>query len=174
VECYCKDVCDSDCIEDSKTQLAHLETGEMGLKIVALCKATVSAAVCDNPKECPWDTLYSMSPLHLVPVGVAPGPYVHMVDTRHYKKLLNDTLILFDLINSDGVTTVAERDSLIEKSTVAERDSLIEKYVFRLFRLKKYHDILSYGARTAASKSKPLEAMPCVLHMHKRMIDKLI
>jgi hypothetical protein len=50
VECYCKDVCDSDCIEDAKTQLAHLETDEMGLKIVALCKATVSAAVLDNPK----------------------------------------------------------------------------------------------------------------------------
>jgi hypothetical protein len=56
-----------------------------------------------------------MSPLHLVPFGVAPGLYVHMVDTRRYNKLLNDTLVLFDLVNSDGVTTVPERESLIEK-----------------------------------------------------------
>jgi hypothetical protein len=115
VECYCKDVCDNDCIEDAKTQLAHLETDEMGLKIVALCKTTVSESVWDNPKECPWATLYSMSPLHLVPVGVAPGLHVHMVDTRRYKKLLNDTLILFDLVHSDDVTTVPECVSLIKK-----------------------------------------------------------
>jgi hypothetical protein len=61
-----------------------------------------------------------MSPLHLVPIGVAPGLYVHMVDTRHYNKLLYDALILFDLVNYDGVTTVPERESLIKK------------YVFRL------------------------------------------
>jgi hypothetical protein len=132
VEFYCKDVCDSDCIEDAKTQLAHLEIDKMGLKIVALCKVTVSKSVWDSPKECPWATLYSMSPLHLVPVGVAPGLYVAMVDTRCYNKLINDTLIMFDLVNSDGVTTVPERDILIEK------------YVLRLCRLKKYHDVLSY------------------------------
>jgi hypothetical protein len=62
VELYCKNVCDSDCNEDSKTQLAHLETDKMRLKIFALCKMTVSASVWDSPKECPWATLYSMSP----------------------------------------------------------------------------------------------------------------
>jgi hypothetical protein len=134
----------------------------MGLKIVALCKMTVSASVWDNPKECPWATLYSMSPLHLVPVGVAPGLHVHMVDTRRYNKLINDTLILFDLLNSDGVTTVPKHVNLIEK------------YSFILSRLKKYHDVLSYEARTAASKSKPIDAIPCVLHMHKRMLEKLV
>jgi hypothetical protein len=40
--------------------------------------------------------------------------------------------------------------------------------------LKKYHDVLNYEARTAASKSKPLDAMPCVLHMHKKIIEKLV
>jgi hypothetical protein len=118
---YCKDVCDNDCIEDAKTQLGHLETDGMGLKIIALCKATVSESVWDNPTECHWATLYSMSHLHLVPSGVSPGLYVPIVDTRCYKKLLNDTLILFDLANSYGVTTVPEHESLIEK------------YLFRLF-----------------------------------------
>jgi hypothetical protein len=162
VECYCKHICDSDCIEDAKTKLAHLESDKMGPKIVALCKVTVSAAVWDNPKEWPWATLYIMSHLHLVPVGVAPGLYVPMVDTMHYNKFLNDTLILFDIVNAACITTVPERDSLIEK------------YLFRLCRLKKYLDVLSYEARMAASKSKPHNTIPCVLHMHKRMIEKLI
>jgi hypothetical protein len=39
---------------------------------------------------------------------------------------------------------------------------------------KNYHDVLSYEARTAVSKSKPIDAIPCVLHMHKRMIEKLV
>jgi hypothetical protein len=134
----------------------------MGLKIFALCKTTVPASVWDNPIECPWATLYSMSPLHLVPLGVDTGLYVYMVDTSRYNKFINDTLILFDLVNSDGVTTVPERVSLIEK------------YLFRLCRLKKYHDVLSYKARTAASKSKPIDAITCVLHMHKRMIEKCV
>jgi hypothetical protein len=99
-----------------------------------------------------------MSHLHLVPVGVSPGLYVNMVNTRCYTKLLNVKLILFDLVNSDGVTTVPERESLIDK------------YSFRLCRLKKYHEILSYEARTAASKSKHIDSIPCVLHIHKRMI----
>jgi hypothetical protein len=64
-------------------------------------------------------------------VGVAPGLYVQMVDTRCYNKFLDDTLKLFDLVNSDGVTTVPERESLIKT------------YLFRQCRLKKYHDVLS-------------------------------
>jgi hypothetical protein len=84
----------------------------------------VSAAVWENPEECHWAKFYSMSPLHLVPVGVAPGIYVHMVDSRRYNKLLNDTLMLFDLVNSDGITTIPERESLIKK------------YLFRHCRLK--------------------------------------
>jgi hypothetical protein len=106
--------------------------------------------------------LYIISPLQLVPVGVAPGLYVPMVDKIRNNKFINGTLILFDLVNSDGVTTVPERESLIEK------------YLFRLCRLKKYHDVLSYKSRTEESKSKPHDAIPCVLNMHKRMIEKLI
>jgi hypothetical protein len=49
-----------------------------------------------------------MSPLHLVLVGVFHGLYMPMVDTRCYKKNLNDTLILFYLVISYGVTTVRE------------------------------------------------------------------
>jgi hypothetical protein len=120
----------------------------------------MSAAVWDNPKEFPWATLYSISHLHLVYVGVAPGLYVPMVDTRRYHKIINETLIIFDLVNSDGVTTVPECESLIEN------------YLFRLCRLKKYHDILSYEAKMAASKSKPHDAIPCVLHIQESFINQ--
>jgi hypothetical protein len=51
----------------------------------------------------------------IFPGGIAPGYYAPMVDTRRYNKLLNDTLILFYLVNCDGITTVPERKSLIEK-----------------------------------------------------------
>jgi hypothetical protein len=40
--------------------------------------------------------------------------------------------------------------------------------------LKKYHDVLSYEARTAASKSKPIDAIHCVFHMRKRVIEKFV
>jgi hypothetical protein len=85
-----------------------------------------------------------------------------MVDTRRYTKFLNDTLILFDLVNSDGIIEVPQRENLIEK------------YLSRLCQLKKYHDFFNYEARTSASKSNPHYAIPCVLHMHKRIIEKLV
>jgi hypothetical protein len=147
---------------DAKTQLVDLELDAMGIKILSTYKEMVQDEILVDPKYCPWEILYDTCPLHLVPVGTTPGLFVPMDDNRRYQRLLEDCLSVFYLVNSHGTTP-----------TDVHRD-IVGKYLFRLSRIKKYRDILSYERWTISLKLTPDNAIPCILNLHKRIIKKLV
>jgi hypothetical protein len=160
--CLHHKVLDAEEVRRSKEELLGMDQNPLVCQIVRVCKDTVPARVWDDPKQSAWEHLYNEMPLHLVAVGISPGLYDPMDDARRYNRLVNDCLARLDMATTHGILLPNERKELVGKM------------LFFICRLKHCHNAVKFENCLNVSKSRVEDAVPCILHMHKRIIEKVM
>jgi hypothetical protein len=152
------------CRRDSKAQrgIGGALTAASHQKIIQVCWNTVPIKAFNDPKKTPWEHLYDTMPLHLFPVGIAPGLDAWMEDSRRYNRLLNETLGMFNMVASHGM------------ELQPYWKELVGKIIFFICRLKHCTNAPKLEQAMSYSKSSVMDSMPCVLHMHTLLIEKVM
>jgi hypothetical protein len=112
-----------------------------------------------EPNICPWEQMYNNCGMHLVPVGISHGLFDTMEVDKH-GHLVQQTIITLGLL-----LEFRTRRPLV-------RCDVMTKALYHVQRWKHCGDMIKYEAATLASKSDPSDDVPCVLHLHKRIIEK--
>jgi hypothetical protein len=142
--------------------VAALELIHLVTTTIQVCRDTVPIGYWEDPKKSLSEHLYENMPLYLIPIGKAPGIHEWMEDSRRFTLLLNETLDKFNLVVSHGIEP---------QVTQKER---VGKIIFFICRLKECHNALKFDQCISRSKWSVEDAVPNILHMHKRLIEKVM
>jgi hypothetical protein len=123
--------------------------------------------VCEQLYGGDWDTRYAACDVHVVTFGakvsVNDVPDEDL-DPKRYATYLENVVTTLSTL---GIVT-APKTSLKRK----------KNYIIRVLRIiRKYahlHDAFTFGESVRCSSSKIENQVPCVLHLHKRVIEKVL
>jgi hypothetical protein len=110
---------------------------------------------------CPWEHMCNERDLRLVHVGIRPGLFDPMEVARR-DQLVQQTLLILGLL-----LEFETKPHLVQRDVVA-------KVLYKVQRWMYCSDMLKYEAAILMSKSDPSDDVACVLHLHKRVIEKVM
>jgi hypothetical protein len=123
--------------------------------------------VCEQLYGGAWDARYAACDLHLVDVGTKAG-VVDVPDENLEPKKYATYL-------ENVVTTLSMLGLVVAPKTSFKRK---RNYIIRALRIMRkcahFHDAFTFGESVRGSYSKVENQVPCVLHLHKRMIEKVL
>jgi hypothetical protein len=157
-KCFHHPVMDAQAVQRAKLELARLQMCPIASHVIQACRVYVCG---DN-----FEALYAACKLHLINVGRQVGIDDDVLDKGldldEYDQCTSETL---DML---GVLEHYNNDTF----------DLEKKFVRKLFvyiqRFKYITDCLAFEESAATAHVKVENCVPCILHLHKRIIEKLI
>jgi hypothetical protein len=123
--------------------------------------------VCEQLYGGDWDAHYAACDLHLVSicakVGVMDVPDENLKPNKYATYLENivATVSMLGLVIAPKTSLKSKRNSIIRALHI------MRKYAH-------YHDAFTFGESVKGSYSKAENEVPCVLHLHKRVIENVL
>jgi hypothetical protein len=114
--------------------------------------------------KCDWGGFYDSLPLHLVSHGDTPSVYDRNPggNKMRFQTNLNDTMKQLKLVK---YTT--------KKYSPDEKQAIVLEAMCDFCRFKYCQDVINFGNQGKNAMGS-LEDLPCILHLHKRVMEKII
>jgi hypothetical protein len=154
LKCFHRPVMDANTITKAKEDLKKLETCPIASYV---CKACQS----HNP-ECSFEKFYDDCKLNLMDVGRQAGLNDTSMDTDYYSQCMSETLDMFGVLE------------LYHNKPLSEQKTLVRRLLIYVCRFKHIDDCLAFEASVSNAIVKVDNQTPCILHLHKRVIEKIM
>jgi hypothetical protein len=151
--CYCYSLMDPDVVADLRKKREVLDSKPEAERLTF---------VCEQMYDGDWQQYYLACNLHLVPIGTKPS--IHVVPPKSNKtELAAYVKKAVRTLSTLGITCAMNTSLLkIRKQIVRELHSI--------YRYCPYNDALAFGESVKHWFNKSENQLPCVLHLHKRVI----
>jgi hypothetical protein len=160
--CLHHPVCDSDCIAKAQRKLRTVESNSDSRKLIEACK---KAGNVTPDRKCDWGGFYDSLPLHLGSRDDTPSMYDRNPagDKMRFRTNLNDTMKQLKLVK---YTT--------KKYSPDEKQAIMVEAMRDVCRFKYCQDVINFGNQGKNAMGSLEDALPCILHLHKRVMKKTL
>jgi hypothetical protein len=121
----------------------------------------------DNADGGDWDAHYAACDLHLVAFGAKAGVMDvpdEILDPNKYATYLENVV---STLSTLGLVIAPKKSLKSKTNTIIRAFHIMRKYAH-------YHDALTFEESVKGSYSKVENQVPCVLHLHKRVIETVL
>jgi hypothetical protein len=157
-KCYHHPVMDAQAVQRAKIELVQLQMCPIASHVMQACRAHGSGGN--------FEAFYAACKVHLINVGRQVGIDDDVLDKGldldEYDQCMSETL---DML---GVLEHYNNDTFDLKKKV------VRKMLFYVQRFKYITDCLAFEESVATALVKVDNCVPCILHLHKRIIEKLL
>jgi hypothetical protein len=160
--CLHHPVYDGDCITKAQREMGTLASNLDYRKLIKACK---KAGNVTPDGKCDWGGFSDSLPLHLVSHGDTPSVYDRNPggDKIRFRTNLNDTMKQLKLVK---YTT--------KKYSPDEKQDIMVEAMRDVCRFKYCQDVINFGNQGKNAMGYLEDALPCILHLHKRDMKKLL
>jgi hypothetical protein len=123
--------------------------------------------VCKQLYGGKWDDHYAACDLHLVAFGAKAGANEVPNEDLEPKKYATYLENVVTTLSTLGLVTALKTSLKRKRNYIIRALHIMRKYV-------NFHDAFTFGECIQCSYSKVEHQIPCVLHLHKRVIEKVL